>query len=842
MMIRLLASCECDIVEHQLISHELDKPLKLSAHLDQVVKAARYLISQKDLNFKGISKKQIEEICTLMASCHDFGKSTSFFQEYITSTKGGKKYNGRALEKSHALVSAFFGYYAVDRWVSNNILEDHWNTFLPFAVFLAIEGHHGLYKSIEEILKNIDSNFELLEVQINKINPEIFNYKFDNVDFGEYSGLDIIKIEEITSKIDKIFLSYKKVPKGYNEDTWLDVQIEHRLLGLLLYSILLEADKAYLASDNPNQYKREPILIPEDIVDEYILKLEKNKLIDDERNKAYNETIRDIKSFPLSERVHSITLPTGMGKTLLSASWAIKLRRRIEDEYKFTPKIIVSLPFLSIIEQSDKIYKDVLKKIYTQHEERLYIASYSIAEFKYRDGIDDNERSDNSVDFFLNTWNSEMIVSTFDQLLYSIFSLRSKHLMRFHNLFNSIIIFDEVQALPSELWKPFEKFFKKLSEIGNTHILLMSATQPGFLPGSIERVPNHEIYFKNRRRVELDISPERKQLDAFLRELPELIDTHAGKSIMIVLNTRETSKLVLREIKLICKNEGTTRPIYYLSSLIAPSQRSDRVSEMKLSLEDNEKPIIVTTQCIEAGVDLDVDFIVRDWAPIDSIFQVCGRCNRNGKNEKGSVKIIRLESEKGKAFSEMIYDNIALDSTARGLDGLGLKVQETQFYTLGSKYFELVRERLGESMKIVNAYAQYTNKYTYAGKEISVDIKKLLRGNDYQQQFIILSLDTNLKENLRDALEIKDRWQRRYAVKRLRKRISANSVSIRFPPWSPVRPDDLTIDNIGYFRILNGQFYDSSENNGIGLDVDLKSPVGGCINISWQDSNKNQDL
>jgi len=623
------------------------------------------------------------------------------------------------------------------------------------------------------------------------------------------------------------------VPKGYTEETWLDIQIEHRLLALFLYSILLEADKAYLASDNPEQYKRDPIHIPENLVDKYIDHLEKGKLIDDERNKAYNETTLGISSFPLNERLHSITLPTGLGKTLLSASWAIKLRNRIEKDSNFTPKIIVSLPFLSIIEQTDQTYKKVLGEYYAQHKDRLYITSYSIANFEYQDGVDDTERSDNSVDFFLNIWNAEIIISTFDQLLYSMYSLKSKYLMRFHNLFNSIIIFDEVQALPSELWMPFEKFFKKLSDVGNTHVLLMSATQPGFLSGSIERVPDHEAYFECRRRVELDVSPERKQLRAFLEELPGFLNTQMDKSIMIVLNTRETSKQVLKELKLICQSIGDVRPIFYLSSLVAPSQRSDRVLEIKDSLENDEKPLIVTTQCVEAGVDIDVDYIVRDWAPMDSIFQVCGRCNRNGKKAMGQVEIILLESDKGKAFSEMIYDSIALESTARSLNGLGLKVYEAQFYNLGTNYFRLVREQIGQSMKIVNAYAQYSYKYVDSGKETTIDIKRLLRGDEYHEQFLILSLDEDLKDKLKEAISIEDRWQRRYAVKRLRKRIAANSISVDFKKWMPTRPDDLTADKIGNFRILNEQFYDRNNKDGVGLDVDLKSPTTGSITISW---------
>lgn len=806
-------------VEYQLISHSLNINLKLKDHINQVVRAASYLISQKSLNFNGISTQQIRELCILVAACHDFGKSTSFFQEYINSIAENKNYDGNAKEKSHSLISAFFGCYMTQKWLLKNQLEDHWRSFLPFAIYLAIEGHHGTYKSIDEALKGINENYSLLEKQIESVKPEIFNYEFNDIKFSDAADFDIDKIESMSSKFRKLHREYRKIPKGYDKDKWLDIQIEHRLLALLLYSILLEADKAYLASDNVEQYKRTPIQIPDNLVDEHIKKLKGGKSIDDERNRAYKETIRDVSQFSLDERLHSITLPTGLGKTLLSASWALKLRKRIQKEKGFSPKIIISLPFLSIIEQTDEIYKNILGELYSQYEDRLYIPTYSIADFKYRDGVDDTERSDNSVDFFLNIWNAEIIVSTFDQLLYSIFSLRSKPLMRFHNLFNSIIIFDEVQALPSELWKPFERFFRKLSQIGNTHILLMSATQPGFLPDAIERVPDCRGYFENRRRVKLHINPEMKQFQSFLEELPEFLDQHADKSMMIVLNTRETSKLVYKRINEI-------RHALYLSSLVVPSQRRDRILRIKRALDNKEKPLIVTTQCVEAGVDIDVDYIVRDWAPVDSIFQICGRCNRNGKKDIGHVKIVRLESDKGKAFSEMIYDRIALDSTARSLSSMGLEIEERLFFDLGYKYFESMRANLGQSMKIVNAYANYTHMYLEKGNEEVVDIKKLLRGDDYQEQFIVSSLDEELKEELQKAIALKDRWQRRYAIKRLRKRIAANSVSMQFRSWMPVRPDDLTIDQIKKFRILDEQFYDKE---GVGLDVDPNNSVSGSL-------------
>jgi CRISPR-associated endonuclease/helicase Cas3 len=811
-------------MEYKLISHALDhRPLKLWNHLDHVIKATKYLIAQKELNFNGISKRQIEELSILVAACHDLGKSTSFFQEYIQSRIEDREYTGNERDKSHALLSAFFGWYMTEKWLSRKQLDEHWKSFLPFAVFLAIEGHHGEYKSIKEVLNSIDKNFGLLKKQMDKIHPEIFGYVFPGFEFSEGSYFNIDAIETISSKIRRLNRRYEKPLGGYDEEKWLDIQIEHRLLALFLYSILLESDKAYLASDNPEQYEREPIDIPDTLVDEHLKKFKKNRPIDEERNRAYKETIAGVNTFPINERIHSITLPTGLGKTLLSASWALKLRKRIEKKSRITPKIIVSLPFLSIIEQTNEEYKKFLGILYEQYKNRLYMPRYSIADFEYIDGVDDKERSDNSVDFFLNIWNSEIVVSTFDQLLYSLFSLKSKHLMRFHNLFNAIIVFDEIQALPSELWKPFEYFFKKLSEVGNTHVLLMSATQPGFFPGVVERVPNHEDYFKNRERVKLRINPEKKSVESFVEELPDFFNEHSDKSLMIVLNTRESSKFVFKEVKkMIDEVIISERPVIYLSSLVAPSQRKERIAKIKDCIINENNLVVVTTQCIEAGVDIDIDYIVRDWAPLDSIFQVCGRCNRNGEKEIGTINIINLKSDSERSFSEMVYDEVLLECTTFSIAG-NLDISEKQFYNFGSRYFESVRDNLGQSMKVVRAYSGYSHEYN----EKRVNIKKLLRGDEYQEQFIIPSLDEKLSTEIRQALDIEDRWKRRYAIKKLAKRIAANSVSIQFKKWMIVRPDDLMEGKpIGNFRILDEQFYDKE---GVGLDVDLKSSIGGTL-------------
>ncbi|RLG31054.1 CRISPR-associated endonuclease Cas3'', partial [Methanosarcinales archaeon] len=366
-------------MEHKLISHSLDHPLTLEDHIYQVCRAAKYLVSQKSLDFNGISKEQIVELCTLIALCHDFGKSTAFFQEYIRSKRDGTEYEGNAMDKSHSLISAFFGWHITEKWISrNDLLAEHWESFLPFAVFLAIDGHHGRYKSIEDVLKSIDGNYNLVGRQIDKLQPEIYEYESSGFKLSDGKDFSIATINSIYGKIRRLNRKYRKID--------LDIQIEHRILALFIYSILLESDKAYLASDNPKQYERDPRDIPDDLVDRYLKTLNTEGDINEERGRAYEETISDVGIFPLTERIHSITLPTGLGKTLLSASWVLKLRKRIEREDVVAPKIIVSLPFFSIIEQTDDVYKKFLGALYEKDKDRLYMPRYSISDFEYQNG------------------------------------------------------------------------------------------------------------------------------------------------------------------------------------------------------------------------------------------------------------------------------------------------------------------------------------------------------------------------------------------------------------------------------------------------------------------------
>jgi len=805
---------------HTLISHSSDgTSLHLYDHLSQVLDISRYIIGQKKTAFHGLSQGEIYQLVSIIAVCHDFGKSTAFFQDYITSDVRGVPYRGSKMEKSHALLSAFFGWHIAEIWLEQSPhIEGHWRDFIPFAVFVAIEGHHGRYSGIDDVLNKIDNQIDLLYKQLKAVNLEIFDYIFSDISLNTRDPFDQKRLDDIHRRIRKFSRRYRHPPD-------LELMIEERILGMLLYSVLLEADKAYLASDNPQQYSREPVAFPSNLVDIHIQHIKAGKEIDVERTKAYNQTVSQIEQIPLSQRIHSITLPTGLGKTLLSASCALKLRERMRKEEDICPRIFVSLPFLSIIEQTDSVYKGdptyngFLWKWYEQHLDRLYMARYSIAPFKYRDSEED-ERSDNATDFYLAIWNSEIIVTTFDQLLYSVFSLKARHLMRFHTLFNAILIFDEIQSLPSTLWKVFDLFFSTLAEVGNSHVIVMSATQPRFLPETRahELVPEHQAYFKHRNRVELTICPQPIGLEDFLRLALTRIESCDGRSIMIVMNTKDSSKLLYKHV---AEHLDSSRPLYYLSSLVAPAERVERIRQIKGSIEDGKNPVIVTTQCIEAGVDIDVDYIIRDWAPLDAIFQVCGRCNRHGLKKMGNVEIVRIISKNGRPFAQMVYDSILLNCTAEAL-GDSLRTTEDSFYELGSRYFRLVRERLGESMKVVQAYAGYSHHYKTANGVKEVNIRALLRGSEQQEQLLISTLDPNLRGEVKAALSLCDRWQRRYALKRLRQRIALYSVNTQLRFQKDVFIKDFVLEHLGTILVLDlerhPKLYDVG---GVGLDLDV---------------------
>ena len=233
--------------------------------------------------------------------------------------------------------------------------------------------------------------------------------------------------------------------------------------------------------------------------------------------------------------------------------------------------------------------------------------------------------------------------------------------MRFHNLCNALIILDEVQSIPCRLWYPLEKLLTTLAAQGNSRILLMSATLPPFVNESHSLLPNYPEIFGSFSRYCLMFNLQPQRLDGFCDMLLTKRDfwLEEGKRVMITLNTRNSARQVRDRLAEEWPEKYKDIPLYFLTSDVTPRDRLRIITIIK----EGKACIVVSTQCVEAGVDFDMEEIWRDFAPLDSLVQIAGRCNREGRRAREIITIVALVNEHGKYFADMIYDEIHLQET-----------------------------------------------------------------------------------------------------------------------------------------------------------------------------------
>lgn len=769
----------------KILSHP-DIPIE--RHLAQVARISVDLVESKLFDFSslGLSCDHVKDFALRTALFHDLGKCTSFFQRHLPPTE----WDGPNGEHYHAGLSTILAYRALMEYCKTNNLEN----WIALGPLVAIKCHHSAIDMDIGSLNDGVMKDRISEIKSGLFNlPALYGVPFSTLERKPDSTAIACLIEDLYSDL-----------LGLGADQLVDF----RIFALFLYSVLLEADKAYLAVEDRKLYQREPIAISSDIVDKYRIeefKGKKNK-VHRLRDKAYSEVIKHLDSIDLSkERIYSLTLPTGMGKTLLAASWALKLRERIRQQKGFTPQIIVALPFLSIIDQSAEVYD----KFLGNPGEELLLKTHSLQPFEFQ-GYEPN-----TAEFFMNIWKSQVIMTTFDQLFYSIFSLRPKHLMRFHNLCNAIIILDEVQSLPSHLWDPFKTFFERITQIGNSYLLLMSATQPGFLENARELVPllktknkkrGPKRYFDKFRRYRLVLShQEQKNLNDFIEGMKKRLPKMDENKILIVLNTRDSAMKTFVRLE----SFAGKRETYFLSSYVTPSERLARIQQIK----NADRALVVTTQCIEAGVDIDMDYVIRDFGPFDSIIQVAGRCNREWSEPIAkTVQIVRLRDPDAVGpfcptgeFCRMVYDPISISSTYEILEGCK-EIREDEVYKYGNKYFGAIRKQKDWGINRTKCLFEFSHRYADAGKQRPFDIRKELRGDLKQHTLIVEEQNPGLRAQIEETLKVPDRWTRRRGLKMLGETIARHSISVNAYKFNP---EEVAERGKGDFYYLRPGLYDS---------------------------------
>ena len=688
-------------------------------------------------------KPEIDDFIEIVCMCHDFGKGTTYFQRYLEN-------DFRGIEKDHGPISAMFTYW---------MLPDKWK----HLGFLIVKKHHG------------DINNASDECRIDEVSWDFKNQIKDILD-NTIDELNQIYDKYLEGKNIEAFLNWlddesnlKSIKKEFRKKKY---NVEDLLLCEYVYSLLLTGDKSQLIRNDAyipdKQY-------PLSFIENYKTDLVKNALIKNPklkesdvfnlRNEIYDDMINKLDSIDFDkENVFSINVPTGTGKTILAYSAAFYICSKItKNNSNIRPHIIYSLPFTSVIDQNYEVLKDIVENNINKEissEDLMKFHSVVPIEYKNFEGYDAR--------FCFENWQSKIISTTFVQLLNTIFKIGKNSIVnRFHRLANSVIILDEVQAIDDKYYKIISEFISIMARQYNCYIILVTATMPMLLD-TIDLIEDKEKYFRKLNRINIINNSESEiTLDEFEDIVLEDILENKDKSFLIVLNTVKSSKNIYKYLK-----ENTDRDIIYLSTEIYPKLRLEKINKIKNS---DKKYVVVSTQLIEAGVDIDMDIVYRDFSTLDSINQTAGRANRNGVGGKGIVKLYKIV-DNDRRICNYIYPRYLLNATEEVLDGKYI-IEEKDIYDCNKEYFLKVKNRLSndtsdELLDLIPKlqFKKFRDKF------------ELIENDEFRRVDIIVNADniTNSiiqqleNDNEIDNIDLKNKFRilRQYTVSVSRKEMS----------------------------------------------------------------------
>lgn len=318
----------------------------------------------------------------------------------------------------------------------------------------------------------------------------------------------------------------------------------------------------------------------------------------------------------------TLTVPTGGGKTLASLAFALEHAKRHE-QFR---RIIYVIPFTSIIEQNAKVFREMLGNEAVLEHHSNFIP----------------DETDWKTKLAAENWDAPVVVTTNVQFFDSFFACKTSPCRKLHNVAHSIIIFDEVQAIPVERLQPCLEVLRELTKNYGVTAVLCTATQPaigksdefkaGLALEQAEIIRDVPQLFKELQRTRMTWLGKQTQEEIAAKLRQE-------EQVLCVVSTRDQALTLFEQVK-----EEKEEDTFHLSALMYPLHRSRALQEIRERLRAGQPCRVVSTQLIEAGVDVDFPVVYRSLAGMDSIAQAAGRCNREGKKEIGEVFVFKPET------------------------------------------------------------------------------------------------------------------------------------------------------------------------------------------------------
>ena len=607
------------------------------------------------------------EIGKIMGYAHDLGKADEGFRRYILS-ENNLIDSAMNEEIDYLRDHATFG----GQYINNNMKS----SLIQKMISIGVMSHHtGLINCLPEVDQKKSDYEKRIDKDI-RYKETLKNFEgiiSDNMKLLTKSELIETESNYLNRKVEECIDPTKNIRnKMFIEG----------LITKFLFSSLCDADRIETAKFmKPELFNEERVKNTdwEQLIDNF----ERNigKFREDTEINRHRKEISDM-CYEASEKkkggILRLSIPTGGGKTLGSLRFAIHHAQKNDMD-----RILYVLPYTSIIEQNANVT-------------RMFIEESNEGEIVFECHSNIVHNSDDGKAKLLGTgWDKPIVFTTMVQFLESIFSNNVTKNRRMHTMANSIIIFDEIQNIPTKCAYMFNDFIRFITKIGSSTVLLCTATQPllDILPrdkkgidhslvfsSDFEVVTNLNESFNNFSRVE--VIDKRENGGWSYEEIADFVFTKDVSKLLVIVNTKESANQLY---DLLIKKESDYE-ILYLSTNMCPEHRKRVVNHIKDRTSDVEtaRPLIcISTQLIEAGVDIDFNCVVRFLAGLDSIAQAAGRCNRNGLMErKGEVYILNSSEEN---LSNLFDIRMGQESCQRVLDDFKKHPKDYNSNLLGPK-------------------------------------------------------------------------------------------------------------------------------------------------------------
>ncbi len=629
----------------------------LSAHLTETARLARQFAAKFGLPALG----------ELVGLLHDLGKYSKAFQSYIKSAEGMIEPADDDYVESAKMRGKIDHSTAGAQYIRENKRDSLCWQIAAEIMALCIASHHsGLLDCLSP-----DGN----DVFSKRMNKPTEKTHFDEVK---------TKVEEsIQNHVNALLTSttmeddlHRRLELVYRSEQ--SQEIRQFMLGLLtrfLLSALIDADRLNAAGREPSCKPDWPLLIG--ILEDNLKWFKVRNKIDEIRTDISSSCLK----FAGQEKgLYQLTVPTGGGKTLASLRFAL----HHANQHKID-RIIYVVPYISIIDQNARVAHSVFASIEESGRQVVLEHHSNLTP----------EQDTNQSKLLAENWDAPVIFTTAVQFLETLFGGGTRGVRRLHQLANAVIIFDEVQTIPIRTVHLFNNAINFLVEQCGSTAVFCTATQPllnevdpkkgaARLSPDSQMMPDIGYLFKELHRVTIEdrCKPGGWTEDEIAENALQQLE-QAGSVLIIVNKKSQAQELYHRLV-------GKTEHVYNLSTHMCPAHRMAVLDKIKSCLGlDNPLPVIcISTQLIEAGVDVDFGSVIRYLAGLDSVAQAAGRCNRNGLRPTGKVVIVNPANEnldnlpdirKAKEIAERVLREFHRDPAAFGND-LQSPVAMNRFY------------------------------------------------------------------------------------------------------------------------------------------------------------------